>query len=217
MALHKSGLQFLIVAALLASTAVFLQSRKSIEKLPNRAPISSFPAKLDAWQGKDFDIQPEVLKLLGAGEFLSRVYLRGREEPYIDLFLAYFPSQRTGDTIHSPQNCLPGAGWSPVQFNRIELPQADGKKVTINRYIIAKGIERQVVLYWYQAHGRVVASEYWAKIFLVLDAIRLNRTDGALVRLVTPVDRNGGVQAAESRALEFARQLTPTLDGFIPP
>ena len=104
---------------------------------------------------------------------------------YIDLFLAYFPSQRTGNTMHSPQNCLPGAGWSMSGHRHIQIAGPSGPLI-VNLYIISKGTDRQVVLYWYQAHGRVVASEYWAKVYLVTDAISMNRTDGSLVRVITP-------------------------------
>jgi EpsI family protein len=132
----------------------------------------------------------------------------------VDFFLAYFPTQRTGSTIHSPQNCLPGSGWIPADLKRIALPGSE--KALVNRYIIAKGLDRQLVLYWYQSNGRIVASEYWAKFFLVADSVRRNRSDGALVRIVTPVARDESVETAERRALDFARQALPQLDRFVP-
>src|SRR4029077_5978683 len=127
----------------------------------------------------------------------------------------FFPSQRTGDTIHSPKNCLPGSGWAPTQSGYTDLRRPDGSTITVNRYLIAKGSEQDFVLYWYQAHGRVTPSEYWAKIFLIADSIRRHRTDGALVRVVTPIG-NGTEESAEVRALEFTHQVLPLLDSYIP-
>jgi EpsI family protein len=120
--------------------------------------------------------------------------------------------------MHSPLNCLPGAGWTPVRSDRIALAPSGGAapqdSVRINRYVIEKGLDRQVVLYWYQSHGRVIASEYWGKIYLVLDALRLNRTDGALVRIMAPVLTSEA--EAERDALEFARTLAPLLGRYLP-
>lgn len=162
------------------------------------------------------EIPPAFLEVLGPGEFLSRIYNSSATEPYIDLFLAYFPSQKTGDTIHSPKNCLPGAGWTPIESGRMQLERPDGSAIDANRYLLEKGDSRLLVLYWYQSHGRAVASEYWAKYYLVADAIRMNRTDGALVRVITPVISGESVAAAERRAVGFNNNLVPFLDRYIP-
>ncbi|HEY1731664.1 MAG TPA: EpsI family protein, partial [Terriglobales bacterium] len=122
---------------------------------------------------------------------------------------------RTGATIHSPKNCLPGAGWNPAESSIYMLPLNDGRKVPINLYLIRKGLESEVVLYWYQAHGRIIASEYWGKFYLVYDALRLNRTDAALVRITVPV-QHGDEASAQERALSFAKQITGDLDQIIP-
>ena len=146
---------------------------------------------------------------------MERVYRRNFGEPAVDLFIAYFPSQRTGNTMHSPKNCLPGSGWDPVSSDRVEIPYRGGR-ASVNRYIIARGAERQLVLYWYQAHDRIIASEYTAKICLVVDAIRMSRTDGALVRIVTPIPPGEGLTKAQLRAESFAQQLVPSLETYIP-
>jgi EpsI family protein len=134
----------------------------------------------------------------------------------VDLFLAYFPSQRTGDTIHTPKNCLPGAGWTPLESGRVALERPDGPAIRVNRYVIGKGTDHMLVLYWYEAHGRAVASEYWAKFYLVADAIRLNRTDGALVRIITPWLSGENLDTAQQRAVDFAGSILPLLDNYIP-
>jgi EpsI family protein len=138
------------------------------------------------------------------------------------LYIGYYESQRQGDTIHSPLNCLPGSGWEPVSKSYVSIPVEAGShasaNILVNQYVIQKGLDRQVVLYWYQSHGRVVANEYRSKIFMVYDAVRLNRSDAALVRVVSPVI--GGDPGAEARAgdraVAFVKTMFPLLDRYLP-
>ena len=212
---HQSGLRFLAVIALLLMASVFIHNHTHAEELPPHDPLAQFPVQLGEWAGTDVAISDDARQVLGPGDFLERVY-SNPSEGAVDLFLAYFPSQRSGDTIHSPKNCLPGAGWTPVQSGRISIPWGIGDQFVANRYILAKGLDREVVLYWYQSHGRAVASEYWAKYYLIEDAIRLNRTDGALVRVITPLAYREPIQDGVARAGRFAQQVMPLLGGFIP-
>lgn len=207
--------RFICVVALLCGSFVFLNVRSQPENLPPHQPLDTFPLLLTNSVGRDVPIPPEVASVLGDGKFVERLYRTGAQS-WVDLFVAYFPTQRTGSTIHSPQNCLPGAGWTPVEFNRIALPRADGGSLSVNRYVIAKGLERQLVLYWYQSHGRVVASEYAAKFYLVADSIQLNRSDGALVRVVTPIKPGETESLAENRAVVLTQSFLPLLDSYIP-
>lgn len=213
---HLSWLRILPVALLLAGTGALLFARNQVEIIPPRTPLSSFPGHIGNWMGADVPINEDVLRALGPGEFLSRIYQRSPGGDYVSLFVAYFPSQRTGDTIHSPRNCLPGSGWTPIASGRISLQGGAGKSITVNRYVIAKGLEHQFVLYWYQAHGRVTPSEYWAKIYLVTDAVRINRTDGALVRIVTPIPPAEWEDGAQQTAVSFAEKILPILSAYIP-
>jgi EpsI family protein len=160
-------------------------------------------------------IDPEVLETLGSGNYLSRFY-RSATAPPIDLFIAYYTSQRSGDTIHSPKNCLPGSGWTPLESERIQLPVTSGMSIQVNRYIVAKGPERQLVMYWYQAHGHSTASEYSAKLYLIADSIKMNRSDGGMVRIVTPMLPTETLEQSQARATEFARNLYPMLETYIP-
>jgi EpsI family protein len=131
--------------------------------------------------------------------------------------VGYYESQRQGDTIHSPLNCLPGAGWQPMSRSIVSIPVAGQPPVTANRILIQKGLERQVVLYWYQSQGRTIASEYWGKVYLVYDALRRNRSDAAMVRVVTPVLVSESTDApADARALAFVQTLAPALNRFLP-
>lgn len=210
------GIRFIPVALLMGVTALFVHGRGTGDQLPPRRELASFPDQVGEWKGTRLNIRAEVLDVLGPGEYTDRLYKNPGEDRYVDLFLAYVPNQRTGDWLHSPKHCLPGAGWVPVVANRLSLARPGGGQTTVNRYVIAKGLDRQIVLYWYQAHGRVVASEYWAKVYLVEDAIRLNRTDGALVRVTTPVSGSESLQSGERRAVAFATQLLAILDDYIP-
>jgi EpsI family protein len=211
----SSWKRFLPVAVVLAATAVALGARSREEVLPPHEELSSFPIQVDNRRGVDQTIPRDELAVLGPGQFLLRDYVASGDPP-INLYIAFFPSQRAGDTIHSPKNCLPGAGWTPLDSNRISVRRADGTWISVNRYIVANGDNRDLVLYWYQAHGRVTPSEYWAKIFLVEDAIRINRTDGALVRVITPILGTGDNRTAEARSLKFVHDILPMLDSYIP-
>jgi exosortase D (VPLPA-CTERM-specific) len=219
-ALHRPAgtlwMQFIPVALLMGAAALYVRGRSVVEKLPLRKELSSFPDQIGEWRGTTRNIPAEPLEVLGPGEYSERLYENPNASPYVGLFLAYVPNQRTGDWLHSPKHCLPGAGWVPMVSNQISLARPGGGQITVNRYVIAKGLERQLVLYWYQAHGRVVASEYWAKFFLVEDAIRLNRTDGSLVRVITPVPGSESLESGERRAVAFAEQILPILDEYIP-
>ena len=212
----RSWLHFLPPALLLAVAAAFLQVHRGAERTVPREELVNFPLQVGDWVGTNLGLDPSVREILGDGDFLSRIYQRSGEAPYIDLFLAYFPTQRTGTTVHSPQHCLPGAGWLPVDHSLIQLPRPDGPPLAVNRYLIAKGLDRQLVLYWYQSHGRAISSEYWAKFYLVADSMRMNRSDCALVRVVTPLAQSESIAAGQQRVVEFAEGMLPSLDRYGP-
>jgi EpsI family protein len=213
----RAYLRFGLAVVLLAATALLLQARGRYEVFPPRLPLDAFPRQLGNWVGSDVAIPEDTLAVLGKGEFLLRMYHNdsGRSR-YVDLFVAYFPSQRAGDTIHSPKNCLPGAGWSPVESSRISLSLPGQTPFPANRYVIAKSTDRSLVLYWYWAHNRGVASEYWAKFYLVADSLRMNRSDGALVRVTTPLRSGEDLDTAQERLLSFAGEFSPILNSYIP-
>lgn len=211
----KQWFRFAIVLLLLAATALVLHSHDKPEILPSRSPLASFPMQIAQWRGTTLPISADDLNVLGPGEFLMRDYKSSASDP-VSLYIAYFPSQRTGDTIHSPKNCLPGSGWSPLESGLLDIKNRDGSTMSVNRYIVAKGLSRALVLYWYQAHGRVTASEYMAKIRLVEDAISRNRTDGALVRVVVPFANQSDEETAQQTALAFIERIRPMLDTYIP-
>lgn len=208
--------RLLPVVVLIAGTAALLQAHERPEVVPTHKDLANFPMQINSWSGTRLSLSDDELSVLGPGEFLLRDYRRAATEPAVNLYVAYFPSQRTGDTIHSPKNCLPGAGWVPDEAGHLSIATAPGQSLLVNRYIISKELSRDLVLYWYQAHGRVTPSEYWAKIFLVSDAIRMNRTDGALLRIVTAIPAGTNVETAQARAVAFAHQAIPLFDSYIP-
>ena len=207
-----------VLSLLMLVTAGFLAATSRAEPVAIREPLTTCPLELSDWKGErapDFD--EGTLAVLGVDEYINRVYLDSRRRP-IGLYVGYYGSQRAGDTMHSPLNCMPGAGWSPISFSRrpisVEGGPAAPREITVNRYVIEKGLDRQLVLYWYQSHGRVVASEYWGKFYMVVDAIRTNRTDGAMVRIIAPIVTTES--DAERQAVGFAQVLYPLLGRFLP-
>jgi EpsI family protein len=211
------NLRFLVLVVLLASTAVFLSARNRLEIVPPAESYASFPQTLGPWAGKDVRIPRDVLDTLGAEDFLVRDYRNTlTDEMPVNLLVAYFPSQRAGDTLHSPKNCLPGAGWQPVSASRIEITIPGREPFVADHYIVAKASERGLVLYWYLAHGRTMASEYWAKFYLVEDAIRLNRSDGSLIRVTTEIAPNESDADAQNRVLSLLTLAVPVIDKYVP-
>ena len=203
----------LILVALIAAAGSYAAGSSGAEVEVTRTPLALLPPTIDGWQGRAATpFADDVVAALGVDDYVNRHYERdGR--PVISLYVGYYGSQRQGDTIHSPQNCLPGAGWQPVASERVTL-DAGGTRIEVNRYLIQKGVDRQAVLYWYQGRGRVVANEYANKAWLMIDAARLRRTNGGLVRLITPVTSTPSAAFDELSA--FTSALFPRLSAHLP-
>jgi EpsI family protein len=207
--------RFLIVIGTLLLPSAALHFRSARETVAPHRDVTLFPHEMNGWKGSDVALSPEELAVLGPGRFLLRDYDRA-SDPTVTLFLAYYPSQKSGDTMHSPKNCLPGAGWTQTNSEVVTFSRASGGSLTATRYLVAQGADRMLVLYWFQAHGHTVANEYWAKWFLVRDSILLNRTDGALVRVSTSIENGETEDEADRRTMGFAEMITPLLDAYIP-
>jgi len=204
-------------ALLIAGTAAFLYLHSSAETFPPRATLDSFPQQLGTWEGSDVAIDKDVLAVLDPTDYLSRAYQNAQQpDQYASLFIAYFASQRTGKEVHSPKNCLPGAGWSPLESRRIHISVPGHAPFPANRYVVGKGDSRALVLYWYWAHDRGVASEYWSKYYLVADSIRMNRSDGSIVRLTTALRPGESIESASQRLVGLVAYIVPRLDDYIP-
>jgi exosortase D (VPLPA-CTERM-specific) len=214
---NGSLFRFLGAVVFMLATALLLQAHSQNEVFPPRENLSSFPRHFGSWNSEDIGLDQETLDILGHPEFLNRNYFDTQAlQPYQQLFIAYYASQEAGDTIHSPSHCLPGAGWVPTARAVVQVPRGDGTSFPANRYVVSKGEDRQLVLYWFLAHDRPIASEYWAKYYLIADSIRMNRSDGSLIRLATPMLRDETPEQAEARVLQFVGNITPILTRYIP-
>lgn len=203
----------LVVAAMIGTVGVFANRATGSEAPVSRQSLAGFPLQIGDWQGADAaPFADDVVAQLGVDDYINRIY-QSTAGGAVGVYIGYYHSQRQGDTIHSPQNCLPGAGWRPIESGA-QVIGAGTSAVTVNRYVIAKGLDRQVVLYWYQGRGRVVANEYTNKALLMLDAARLRRTNGGLVRLIAPVETTTTAAAAQLTA--FASALLPSLSDYLP-
>ena len=189
----------------------------SAESVPAARPLSDLPRQIGAWQASaDTPVEEEVRRVLKADDLLNRTFINPAEQVPAQLFVAFFRSQRSGVAPHSPKNCLPGSGWAPETSGMIEIAVPNRERpITVNRYIVARGDQKTIVLYWYQSHNRTVASEYMAKVYLVLDAIRYRRSDTSVVRVVVPTEK-GAEARSETAAVEFVRAAYPALSSQLP-
>ena len=210
---NKKYFAMLIFLFIAAAYTTYLTQARERENVPSRESFEQFPDQLGEWKLYNAQtLDQRVLGLLAPDDYLSRTYVNAEGRP-VYLFIAYYLSQRSGKTLHSPQNCLPGAGWEIIQRGSRAL--ADD--ATINDFTIAKENDRMITYYWYQGRGRVEANEYWDKIYGVQDAVFKNRTDAALVRvMVDSSDKPGVEEASRKRALDFINQLRPELARFVP-
>ena len=208
--------RFAIIVTILLAVQAFgsfaIDRRK--ENAPSSIILKNFPNQIAGWEmRKDYPMEEEIQKVLKATDYLVRDYVSGNS--VANLYIAYFQSQRSGVAPHSPKNCLPGNGWVEESSDRVNVDVPGFPPVEANRYTVQKGEVRSVVLYWYQSRQRTVASEYRAKVFVVADAIRYNRSDTSLVRVITQVF-NGDNERANRDALQFTRDVYPILTKELP-
>ncbi len=206
-------------AALAATTLIVLQgaliySAVRPESPPSGRALAQFPVSLGSWKLlQEGVIDADTQAVLKADDLLNRYYAANGMGA--NLFVAAFRSQRNGKAPHSPKNCLPGSGWTPLESSYASIDVGGEVPIQVNRYVVAHGDERSLVLYWYQSRDRAIASEYRAKFWVVVDAMRLNRTDTALVRVVVPIV-NRDEAAADKSAADFVRSFYGTLRQFLP-
>ena len=215
----------IVAVVMLVSTWGLLQSLSHGEPVLMRQPLATFPLTIgDRWQGQELGMEQKILDVLKLNDYMNRVYVPKQKARNMEkggegllpvyLYVGYYQSQRTGSTYHSPKNCLPGAGWQFVESEQMVVPVSGGASITINKVLIEKGLDKQIILYWYQDRGRIIASEYWAKVYLVWDAMTQNRTDGALVKISVPVGQSS--EQAFALGLAFLQEMFPLLSGHLP-
>ena len=205
-----------LVTLLLLLQGALLYSTIRPEAVPAVRSLSDMPHTLGSWQlRQEGVIDQETQDILKADDLLNRFYVDPSSGHAANLFVAAFRSQRTGKAPHSPKNCLPGSGWLPVSSDQYSVDVGGAAPITVNRYVVAHGDSRSLVMYWYQSRDRVVASEYKAKFWVMVDAIRLNRTDTALVRVVVPLNGRGPEEATRT-AVGFVQSFYGTLRQYLP-
>ncbi len=180
-----------------------------------RKELKAFPKQVGAWEqtGGDRQFDNETMAVLKASDYLLRDY-RGADGRTVNFYVGYYASQRDGATYHSPLNCLPGAGWVMSEPGTITISPKGKAPFVANRYIIQNGATKDLLVYWYQGRGRSVASEYWGKIYTVVDSVSMRRSDGAMVRITTPITNSE--PAALQAAANLAAEASTILPEFIP-
>ena len=207
----------ILTVVLLLQAGAYYAVASRPEQTPNVAPLSLFPTEIGEWHmARDYPIEAEVQEILKADDTLNRVYVGGARNVPLFLFMAFFKTQRAGQTPHSPKNCLPGAGWVQVESGAESIPiSGRSAPILVNRYVVQHGDEFNVTFYWYQSHNRVIASEYADRLWLIADAVRYNRSDTALVRISVPV-QNQDFTGASQLGIGFIQALFPQLVRQLP-
>ena len=212
-----------IALVLIGATAtVSLSLGQRDEYLPERSAFTAFPLMHDGWVGRENGLDAAILDTLKVSDYIQADYQHPDEALPVNLYVAYYASQRKGASVHSPRSCIPGDGWVIKDLTTIDLAdklgvsRVDGGTMTANRAVIVKGDARNLVYYWFDQRGRVFSNEYLAKWYIFWDSMTRGRSDGALVRLVTPLAENESVEVAEQRLLNFARDFDPLWGQFLP-
>jgi EpsI family protein len=208
--------EWLVALIVMMAAGLLLRSISHGEAVQLRQSFANFPLQIASWTGRELGFEEDIIQKLRVDDYMMRQYADEQGLP-LALYVGYYQSMRQGATYHSPKNCLPGSGWYFVKTGtaRLDVTDAQGQTVEINRYVIQKGLDKQLVLYWYHDRGRIITSEYWAKIYMVLDAMVKNRTDGSLVRITVPFTGDGEA-AAFRQAKVFAETIFPVLRTYLP-
>lgn len=212
----NNSLRFAVLLVLLLVGGLVVNAWEYLGETPaTRKELKDFPKQVGAWQqtGADQRFDDQTLSVLGASDYLMRDY-RTEEGQVGNFYVGYYASQRVGATFHSPLNCLPGSGWIMSNPGRITIAPAGKPAFEANRYLIENGGMKQLLIYWYQGRGRAVASEYWGKVYTVIDSVRLRRSDGAMVRVMVPVGESE--RAALESAAKLAASVSTVLPEYIP-
>ena len=185
------------------------------EIIPQRKSLVTFPVSIGDWQGKQENLLPSITDFLNLTDYVLNNYYSDTSLP-VNLYVAYYESQRKGLSPHSPRVCIPGGGWSIFDLKRVSIELKSGNTIPVNRVIIHNGPEKQLVYYWFKQRGRDIANEYWMKWYLLTDSLSKKRTDGSLARITTPIGRNETVAIADERLQGFLSLVNPLLADYVP-
>ena len=209
----KSKYALLLTAVLLVQAAVYYTAASRRELIPEIKPLSTFPSTIDSWHmTAEYPTTADTQQVLRADDTLNRDYFDVTKSQQASLWIAYYKTQRYGQTPHSPKACLPGAGWEPIENTTIKITVPGWPQpIVANKYVVASGdSSKMLAIYWYQSHRRVIASEYSARFWLVLDSIRFNRSDTSLVRAMVSV-QNDDIETATDTSVRFIKAFFPAL------
>ena len=201
---------------LLLAQATLIGVLAPAEKVPLGRPLNAIPRELNGWHmSAEGVVEPEIMEFLKADDTLNRTYIDPAAGVAANLFIAFFKSQRAGVTPHSPKVCLPGNGWVPAESTTIDIPiPGRSEAIHVNRYIVAKGDDRSLIIYWYQTPYRVIADEFVAKFYTIVDGLRYHRSDTTLVRVIVPIVK--GEDPAEKEAVRFIQGIYRPVSEFLP-
>ena len=213
--LSKAFVSSVIVIWLFALLAETLPTREEV--IPDRSNFASFPLQIENWKGRSDHLDQIYIDELDFSDYALVNYTDGKYQP-INFYVAYYGSQSTGESAHSPRTCLPGGGWKIASLTQQNIDGAfvNGKALDVNRVLIEMGDQKQLVYYWFQQRGRVIDNEYLVKWYLFWDALTRKRTDGAMVRITTQVFGSDSIDQADRRLSQFARAVNPLLTDYIP-
>jgi len=214
--MNKPALRFAVLFVAIIAVGVVVNAWAYLgEAHVDRKQLKDFPEQMGEWHRSRADqiLDDETMAVLRASDYLLRDYRRP-DGQVAYLYVGYYASQREGASYHSPLNCLPGSGWTLSEPAKAMIPLPDGSQFTANKYVIENGEHRSLMLYWYQGRGRQVASEYWGKVYTVIDSVRLRRSDGAMVRVTVPLGESEEV--ALKSALDLSAKAVAALPEFVP-
>jgi EpsI family protein len=213
--MNKPSLRFAVLFVAIVAVGVVVNAWAYLgEAHVDRKELKDFPQQVGDWRrSKDTVLDDATMAVLRASDYLLRDYRRADGQA-ANFYVGYYASQREGASYHSPLNCLPGSGWTLSEPGKVMIPLPDGSQFAANKYIIENGEYRSLMLYWYQGRGRQVASEYWGKVYTVIDSVRLRRSDGAMVRVTVPMGQSEDV--ALQSAVDLAVKAIAALPEFVP-
>ena len=200
----------IVLTGILVNTWAYLGEAHVVRK-----ELKDFPQQIGSWRqtGSDRQLDSETMSVLRASDYLLRDY-RNADGQVANFYVGYYATQRDGATYHSPLNCLPGSGWTMSNADRVSIALPDGRSIIANKYLIQNGGQKELLVYWYQGRGRAVASEYWGKIYTVVDSVFMRRSDGAMVRVIVPIEKSEA--AALQLASDLAAASANALPDFVP-
>jgi EpsI family protein len=210
--MKKSSVRFIVLLLAIVAVGTFVNAWAYLgEAHIERRELKNFPEQLGSWQrsGPDTILDAPTLEVLRASDYLLRDF-RAPDGQLANLYVGYYLSQRDGASYHSPLNCLPGSGWTLVDPGIVNIPAPNGGTFPANKYVIQNGNTKSLMLYWYQGRGRAISSEYWGKIYTVIDSVRLRRSDGAMVRITVPIT------SSETNALNAATEMAVAASSALP-